>query len=95
MRRLTDITAILVLTVTLINGAGYALAAGAKGGGNQRGTPSSERKSGKDLGNSKSEWFADPERGWVRSNERRHSRENHGTVRNNGKQKDKGKGKRS
>jgi len=96
MPRLAGAIAIVTLTALLGSVTGSALAAeAAKGRANQRGGTAGEHRSGKGSWNSNTQWSADPERGWVRANERRPSRENNGsrTRDKHNKGKDKGKGK--
>lgn len=99
MPRRTGAIAIVTLTALLGSVTGSALAAeGAKGRANQRGGTVGEHRSGKGSWNSNTQWSADPERGWVRANERRPSREKNGSAergkQNKGKEKDKGKTKK-
>lgn len=100
MRRVTRAIAIIAVTSLLGGVTGSGLAAGAgKGGANQRGGKAGEHRSGKASENSNAQWSADPERGWVRANERRRSGDNNDPAergkQNNGKQKGKGKAKKS
>jgi hypothetical protein len=99
MRSVTRAIAIITVTSLLGGVASSALAAGAgKGGANQRGGKAGEHRSGRASENSNAQWSADPDRGWVRANERR-SRDNNDPAergkQNNGKQKGKGKAKKS
>lgn len=98
MRSVTRVIAMITVTSLLggVVSSGFAAGAG-KGGANQRGGKAGEHRSGKASENSNAQWSADPDRGWVRANERR-SRDNDPAERgkqNNGKQKGKGKAKKS
>jgi hypothetical protein len=66
-----------------------------KNNGNQRGGKAAEHMSTKGSANSNAQWSADPERGWVRAEERHKQQEKNGASSNtnqtNGKQKGKGK----
>jgi hypothetical protein len=83
-----------IATMTFIallgSSTGYTFAAGeGKGPRHSRGA-ANEPRSGKSI------WSADPERGWVRTNERRNDRNDADRGRGeNGKKKSKGKGKKS
>jgi hypothetical protein len=98
MRRLRQFVALLALSA-MINVAGSAPAAGdGEGDRKQRGRSLGERRGGKDFAGSATQWSADPELGWVRTNERRRSREHYGSAReakpNSDKPKGKGKGRK-
>lgn len=56
-----------------------------KGGATDRGGKASAHMSGKGVGNSNAQWSADPEKGWVRADER-HSTDK--SKKNTGKPKD-------
>jgi hypothetical protein len=92
MRRFTGAIAIMTLTVLLGSVSDSALAAGdGKGARSPRATNAGGQGSGKSV------WSADPERGWVRTNERR-SESDDSVQRgkpDNGKKKSKGKPKKS
>lgn len=71
-----------------------------KGNGNQRGGKAGERMSDKGVANNNGQWSADPERGWVRAEERHKTHdERHNTTdqnkKGNGKAKGKGKTNKS
>ncbi len=100
MPSFTRAIALMTLTALLGSATSSTLAAGAgKGGTNQRGGKAGEHRSGKGSENSNAQWSADPERGWVRANERHRLHDNNDSAergkQNNGKQKSKGKAKKS
>jgi hypothetical protein len=77
--------------------AAFGAAAG-KGSVNQRGGRAVEQMSAKGASNTNAQWSADPDRGWVRADERHKLNEkarSSNSVKNNEKQKGKGKGKKS
>jgi len=90
----------LVIAVAAFLGNGLDLAAGAaagKAGITQRGKMALEHMSTKGTLNNNAQWSADPDRGWVRADERHRLREKTGTgneVKNSEKQKGKGKAKK-
>ncbi len=72
-------------------------AAAGKDGVNHRGGRASERMSEKGSANTNAQWSADPDRGWVRADERHKLNEKPGSSnpgKNHEKQKGKGKGKK-
>jgi hypothetical protein len=70
-------------------------AAAGNGAGSQRGK-AAEQMSERGRANSNAQWSADPDRGWVRADERHRLRENSEAPaeRNNGQKKAKGKTKK-
>jgi hypothetical protein len=89
--RFAGAIAAMTFIAVLGSSTGSALTAGeGKGSRHSRGTNASDQRSGKSI------WSADPERGWVRTNERRNDRDvNDRGEGKGGKKKDKGKGKKS
>jgi hypothetical protein len=89
------IIAAMMLSAMLINSPAAAMAAGGKGGTNQRGGKAAEHMSDKGAANSNAQWSADPDRGWVRSDERHkvHEKDGASGARNQRDEKPKGKGK--
>lgn len=62
---------IVVITATLVLGSGqWARAQGNKSGGPHGGGKAASHMSSKGLENNNAQWSADPERGWVRAEER-------------------------
>lgn len=94
-------TYLAVLGVTLLLGNFTGSASGAaagKGSVNQRGGKAAEQMSSKGALNSNAQWSADPEHGWIRAEERHKLNQKAGSltgVKNNEKQKGKGKAKKS
>ena len=88
------VVAAMVLSALLDTSAAIAAGPG-KNSGNQRGGKAAEHMSTKGAANTNAQWSADPERGWVRAEERHKQHENGGASSNtnqtNGKQKGKGK----
>ena len=99
MRSFTRAGAIMTLIALTGSVTGSALAAAAGKGGTNRGGTAAEHRSGKGSWNSNAQWSADPERGWVRANERRQTHDksdpSERAKQNDGKQKAKGKTKKS
>lgn len=89
------IIAAMMLSALLINSPAAAVAAGGKGGTSQRGGKAAEHMSDKGAANSNAQWSADPDRGWVRSDERHkvHEKDGASGARNQRDEKPKGKGK--
>jgi len=88
------VVAAMVLSALLDTRAAIAAGPG-KNSGNQRGGKAAEHMSTKGAANTNAQWSADPERGWVRAEERHKQHENGGASSNtnqtNGKPKAKGK----
>ena len=88
------VVAAMVLSALLDTSAAIAAGPG-KNSGNQRGGKAAEHMSTKGAANTNAQWSADPERGWVRAEERHKQHENVGASSNtnqtNGKPKAKGK----
>ena len=94
------VVAAMVLSALLDTSAAIAAGPG-KNSGNQRGgkaaehMSTTEHMSTKGAANTNAQWSADPERGWVRAEERHKQHENGGASSNtnqtNGKPKAKGK----
>lgn len=88
------VIATMFLSALLDTTAAIGAAAG-KNSGSQRGGKAAEHMSTKGSANTNAQWSADPERGWVRAEERHKQHEKGGalsdTHRNSGKQKGKGK----
>jgi len=88
------VVAATVLSALLDTSAAIAAGPG-KNSGNQRGGKAAEHMSTKGAANTNAQWSADPERGWVRAEERHKQHENGGASSNtnqtNGKPKAKGK----
>ncbi|HEY3154288.1 MAG TPA: hypothetical protein VGK65_21690 [Candidatus Binatia bacterium] len=88
------VVAAMVLSALLDTSAAIAAGPG-KNSGNQRGGKAAEHMSTKGAANTNAQWSADPERGWVRAEERHKQHENGGASSNtnqtNGKPKAKGK----
>lgn len=63
---LTILNALLLCFSDSLTQAGQA-----KGSGSHRGGQAGSHMSGKGLENNNAQWFADPERGWIRAEERR------------------------
>jgi len=96
MRRFTRAVAVMTLAGALGSFIGSTVVAGeGKGARNQRGLKADEHKSGKGFLGSHTQWSADPERGWVRREEQRDSREDKRSSeqgkQKRGKQNNKGK----
>ena len=97
MKRVSDISAAVLLGALLVTWPGASDAAGSGNGHvNRRGGNAAEHRSEKGELNTNSQWSADPDRGWVRADERHKMREEKdGTAdrvrQNNGKSKGKGK----
>ncbi len=100
MKGLNHLLAAALLGLLLSTGTQAVDAAGAdKGNANQRGR-AAERMSDKGALNSNSQWSADPERGWIRAEERHKihdetRRTNDQIKKDNGKPKGKGKANNS
>ena len=88
------VVAAMVLSALLDTSAAIAAGPG-KNSSNQRGGKAAEHMSTKGAANTNDQWSADPERGWVRAEERHKQHENGGAASNtnqtNGKPKAKGK----
>ncbi|TMA97644.1 MAG: hypothetical protein E6J74_04520 [Deltaproteobacteria bacterium] len=88
------VVAAMFLSALLDTSAAIAAGPG-KNSGNQRGGKAAEHMSTKGAANTNAQWSADPERGWVRAEERHKQHENGGASSNtnqtNGKPKAKGK----
>jgi hypothetical protein len=101
MKRFSTLLAAALLSVSLGTWTGAAQAAGAgKGAAKQRGGKAAEHRSEKGTLNTNGQWSADPERGWVRAEERHKMRDERDSganreKQNNGKSKGKGKAKKS
>lgn len=97
MKVFTSVLAALILSLPLGNFTGSASAASAgKGNVNRGGGKATERMSDKGALNTNGQWSADPDRGWVRANERNNKMHEKGgssdrIKQNHGKQKGKGK----
>jgi hypothetical protein len=89
--RFAGAIATMTFIAVLGSSSGSELAAGeGRGSRHSRGAKASEQRSGKSI------WSADPERGWVRTNEQRNDRDDADRGRGEtGKKKGKGKGKKS
>jgi hypothetical protein len=98
MFRPTYLLAVVAVTALIGNYSGSAFGAAAgKGSVTQRGGKAVEQMSTKGALNTNAQWSADPDRGWVRADERHKLDEKTGSsnaVKNNEKQKGKGKGKK-
>jgi hypothetical protein len=88
------VIAAMILPALLQTSAVIAAGPG-KNNGNQRGGKAAEHMSTKGSANSNAQWSADPERGWVRAEERHKQHEKNGvsseTKKPNAKPKGKGK----
>jgi hypothetical protein len=88
------VIAAMVLSALIETSAAIAAGPG-KNSANQRGGKAAEHMSTKGAANTNAQWSADPERGWVRAEERHKQHENGGASSNtnqtNGKPKAKGK----
>jgi hypothetical protein len=87
--RLSKQFAGLMILSALVN-AGTANAASAGNNSEQRNGKAAAHMSTKGSVNTNTQWSADPERGWVRADERRKQDEK-GSAANDGKQRAKGK----
>ena len=87
--RLSRYCAGLMILSALVN-AGTANAASAGNNSEQRSGKAAAHMSTKGSVNTNAQWSADPERGWVRADERRKQHEK-GSAANDGKQRGKGK----
>lgn len=89
----------MVAVIPLIgNCPGWAFGAAAGKEVNQRGGKAAEHMSTKGAQNSNPQWSADPDRGWVRADERHKLRGNAGSAnsgKNNERPRGKGKTKKS
>ena len=99
MLRPTSLSAVAAVAALIgtFSGPAFGAAAG-KGSVNQRGGKAVEQMSTKGSLNSNAQWSADPDRGWVRADERHKLNERAGSasaVKNNEKQRGKGKSKKS
>jgi hypothetical protein len=98
MCRPTHLFAVIFLAALLINVTPSAFGAAAgKGRVNPRGGRAGERMSEKGAANTNAQWSADPDRGWVRADERHKLNEKPGSSKagkNHDKQKGKEKGKK-
>jgi hypothetical protein len=98
MFRPTCVFAVISVVALLGNFTTSAFGAAAgKGGVNHRGGRADERMSAKGAANTNAQWSADPDRGWVRADERHKLNEKPGSSnpgKNQEKQKGKGKGKK-
>ncbi|HYT56085.1 MAG TPA: hypothetical protein VEQ38_15375 [Verrucomicrobiae bacterium] len=88
------VIAAMVLSALVETSAAIAAGPG-KNSANQRGGKAAEHMSTKGAANTNAQWSADPERGWVRAEERHKQQEKGGassdTNQTNGKPKAKGK----
>ncbi len=88
------VIAAMVLSALVETSAAIAAGPG-KNSANQRGGKAAEHMSTKGAANTNAQWSADPERGWVRAEERHKQQEKGGassdTKQTNGKPKAKGK----
>ncbi|MGE5220732.1 MAG: hypothetical protein ACM3SP_27295 [Chloroflexota bacterium] len=100
MKRVSDISAAVLLGALLVTWTAASDAASSgKGNVSRRGGNAVEHRSEKGALNSNSQWSADPDRGWVRADERHKMHDEKDGVadrvkQNNGKSKGKGKSKR-
>ena len=98
MCRPTHLFAVIFFAALLINVTPSAFGAAAgKGRVNPRGGRAGERMSEKGSANANAQWSADPDRGWVRADERHKPNEKPGSSnpgKNHENQKGKGKGKK-
>jgi hypothetical protein len=100
MFRPTSLWAVVAVAALIETFSGPALGAAAgKGSVNQRGGKAVEQMSTKGALNTNAQWSADPDRGWVRADERHKLNEKKAgaanAVKNNEKQRGKGKPKKS
>lgn len=99
MFKLKYLLAVLGMTALMGNLTGIASGAAAgKGGVNQRGGKAVEQMSTKGGLNTNAQWSADPDRGWIRADERHKLNEKAASsngIKNNQNQKAKGKPKKS
>jgi hypothetical protein len=99
MFRPTYLVSVLALTGIISNWSGLAFGAAAgKAGVTRHGGKALEQMSTKAATNTNAQWAADPDRGWVRADERHKLKEKPGSSRagkNNDQQKGKGSGKKS
>jgi hypothetical protein len=96
MKPVKLIFAAIMLGVLLLNLPASAVAASSgKNGSSERGGKAAEHMSDKGEFNSNAQWSADPDKGWVRADERHKMHEKNGspgeTNQHNGKPKGKGK----
>ena len=88
---------VMALTALLGSFTGPAFGAAAGKGGNSEHRKGAEHMSGKGRVNTNAQWSADPDRGWVRAEERHKLREKNDSsdrVKQNNRQQ-KGKGRKS
>ena len=90
------IFAVIMIHALLLNLPASAVAAGSgKNGSSQRGGKAAEHMSDKGTFNSNAQWSADPDKGWVRRDERHKMHEKNASPeedhQHNGKSKGKGK----
>ena len=100
MVRPTHVLAVVTLMVLTADFSGFAFGAAAgKSAAKQRGGKANEQMVTKGSSNTNAQWSADPDRGWVRAEERHKMHDNTTTSdvakQTGGKQKGKGKGKKS
>jgi hypothetical protein len=98
MFRPTYLCAVVAVAALLGNITEPALGAAAGKGVNQRGAKAVEQMSAKGALNNNAQWSADPDRGWVRADERHKLNDKAGSTnanKNNEKQGGKGKSKKS
>lgn len=95
MRR-AFLIAVMTLAALLAVSAGPGFGAAAGKSGGVPGGKGAERMTERGRANTNAQWSADPERGWVRADERRRSHEQSEPPekRSNGQQKGKGKSTR-
>ncbi len=87
------VVAAMVLSALLDTSAAIAAGPG-KNSGNQRGGKAAEHMSAKGAAYTNAQWSADPERGWVRAEERHKQHENGGASSNTNQTNGKPKAKR-
>jgi hypothetical protein len=79
-----------VMILTALFGTGANAASAGNNSGNQRGGKAAEHMSTKGSVKTNAQWSADPERGWVRADER-HKQPEKGSAASDSKKKGKGK----
>jgi hypothetical protein len=92
------IFAVILIDALLLNLPASAVAAGSgKNSSSERGGKAAEHMSDKGRFNSNAQWSADPDKGWVRADERHKMHEKNGSPgdvnQHNGRSKGKGKAK--
>jgi hypothetical protein len=94
MKPINSVFVLQLLVALWLNFPAVVNAAGARNSVNQRGGRAAEHMSGKGSSNNNAQWSADPDKGWVRADERHKAHEKKDSTgeanRQNGKAKSKG-----